>query len=230
MKQRISRSHLLFALIGGAALLVAACDDDEKSVNVLGLWGDDELVKFEAMVEPWDGTMDFTGTRDITAILTTRVEGNDPPDVAIPAEIGLFQRFARDGELVPLSACGIEDDIRDNYPQAFINLGTVDGVLYGFFMKADTKGTIFYNPKVFSAGGYSPLDASNSFDDLIALSRTMVTDSVTPWSHGEEAGGDTGFPGSDWLQQIILNEAGIEVYEGLIDGSVAWTDPSVKAA
>ncbi len=230
MKQRISRSHLLFALIGGAALLVAACGDDEKSVNVLGLWGDDELVKFEAMVEPWDGTMDFTGTGDITAILTTRVEGNDPPDVAIPAEIGLFQRFARDGELVPLSACGIEDDIRDNYPQAFINLGTVDGVLYGFFMKADTKGTIFYNPKVFSAGGYSPLDASNSFDDLIALSRTMVTDSVTPWSHGEEAGGGTGFPGSDWLQQIILNEAGIEVYEGLIDGSVAWTDPSVKAA
>ncbi len=226
------RKHIssLLALIGGATLLLVACGGGDDSVNVIGLWGDDELVKFENMVEPWDGEMDFTGTRDITAILTTRVEGNDPPDVAIPAEIGLFQRFASQGELVPLSACGLEDEIRSNYPQAFIDLGTVDGVLYGFFMKADTKGTIWYNPKVFSAGGYEPLTASNDFDDLIALSETMVADDVTPWSHGEEAGGGSGFPGSDWLQQIILNEAGSEVYDGLIDGTVEWTDPRVKDA
>ena len=230
-----SARSIMLAVVGFAAFTLIACGGDGKSVNVLGIWGEEELTKFESLVKPWqdssDFSMDFTGTRDITAILTTRVEGNDPPDVAIPAEIGLFKRYASEGKLTPLSACGdLESQIKSNYPQAFIDLGTVNGVLYGFFMKADTKGTIWYNPKVFSAGGYEPLGAADSFDDLIALSEKMVADGVTPWSHGEEAGGGSGFPGSDWLQQIILNEAGPDVYDGLIDGSVKWSDSRVKDA
>jgi len=107
----------------------------------------------------------------------------------------------------------------------------VDGTLYGFFMKADTKGTIWYNPGFFEDNGYEPLTADASFDDLVALSDDILADGVVPpWSHGEFANGGTGFPGSDWIQQIILNEAGGDVYDGLIDGSVPFTDPAVKDA
>jgi alpha-glucoside transport system substrate-binding protein len=207
------------------------------AVDVLGIWGGDpELPSFRAMVAPWEqdtgGTVNFTGTRDITSVLTTRVEGGNPPDVAIPAEIGLFQQFAAEGDLAPLSECsGLEDKIRELYPQAFIDLGTVDGVLYGFFMKADTKATIWYNPKFFQENGYTPLTADSTFDDLIALSDQILNDGiVAPWSHGEFADGGTGFPGSDWIQQILLNEAGADVYDGVIDGSVPFTDPQVKDA
>ena len=245
---------ILLALIAIAALAFAACDDDDDddddgdgvtptavdisgaSVDVLGLWGDDELVSFEALVAPWEAdtgaSMNFTGTREITSILTTRVEGGDPPDVAVPAEIGLFQRFAGDGEVVPLSECaGLEETVRANYPQGFIDLGTVDGTLYGFFMKADTKGTIFYNPGFFADNGYEPLTADSSFQDLIDLSDEILADGVVaPWSHGEFANGGTGFPGSDWIQQILLNEAGGDVYDGVIDGSTPFTDDAVKDA
>ena len=255
---------ILFALIAVTALAFAACGDDDDdgdapaagetpaegetpaaeppadisgaSVDVLGIWGDDELTSFEALVAPWvtdtGASMDFTGTREITSILTTRVEGGDPPDVATPAEIGLFQQFARDGQLVPLSECaGLEEAVQANYPQGFIELGSVDGTLYGFFMKADTKGTIFYNPGFFADNGYEPLTADASFDDLIALSDQILADGVVaPWSHGEFANGGTGFPGTDWIQQILLNEAGGDVYDGVIDGSVPFTDPAVKDA
>jgi alpha-glucoside transport system substrate-binding protein len=233
---------ILFAITAFAALGFAACGDDEEegppeigTVDVLGIWGDDEAVSFEAMVAPWKtttgGEMAFTGTRDITTVLTTRVEGGNPPDVAIPAEVGRFQQFAGEGELIPLSACeGLEDTIRANYPQGFIDLGTVDGTLYGFFMKADTKGTIWYNPQFFADNGYEPLTAASTWDDLIALTDQILADGTPPWSVGVESAEASGWPGSDWIQQILLNEAGGAVYDGVIDGSIPLTDPQVKDA
>ena len=207
---------------------------DIGSADVLGIWGETELESFDAMYQPWQedtgGTVEFTGTRDITAILTTRVEGGNPPHIAIPAEVGLFRQFVADGLVVPLSALGVESTINDNYPQAFIDLGTVQGVLYGFFMKADTKGTIWYNPRLFEENGWEPLTADSSFDDLLNLSKVILDAGVTPWSMGVEADAASGWPGTDWIQQIILNESGAEVYEGLIVGTIPFTDPRIRDA
>ncbi|MEX1103050.1 MAG: hypothetical protein WED87_02300, partial [Dehalococcoidia bacterium] len=141
-----------FAMVTVLAAAFVACGDDDDDdddatntpgdggqvqlgeVDVLGIWGAEELTSFEAMVEPWGGTVNFTGTRDITSQLTLQVEGGNPPDVAAPAEVGLFQEFARNGRLTPLSACeGLEDLVRDKYPESFVELGEVDGELYGFF-------------------------------------------------------------------------------------------------
>jgi ABC-type glycerol-3-phosphate transport system substrate-binding protein len=204
-------------------------------VNVLGIWGGTELESFEAMVAGYEddgGTVNFTGTRDITAQLTLQVEGGNPPDVAIPAEVGLFQQFARDGELITLDQCeGLDELIRDNYPQGFIDLGTVDGDLYGFFMKADTKGTIWYNPAVFEENDVEVPGADATWDDVTTLSQALVDAGIAPWSIGIQADAATGWPGTDWIQQLILNGPdGEEVYDGLIDGSIPFTDERVKAA
>ncbi|HEX5478392.1 MAG TPA: ABC transporter substrate-binding protein [Dehalococcoidia bacterium] len=201
------------------------------TVSVLGLWGDAELASFNAMMRQWGGTVDFTGTRSLTSILTTRVEGGNPPDVAIPAEIGLFRRFAHEGKVRPLSSCpGLEEKIRANYPQAFLDLGTVDGTLYGFFMKADTKATIFYNPRFFQQHNLQPLTAESTFDDLIVLSDAIKATGTAPWSIGQEAGDGSGFPGSDTIQQILLNQEGVAAYDGVVDGSVPFTDPKMEDA
>jgi len=202
--------------------------------DVMGLWGAEELDSFQAMVQPWEqdtgGKVNFTGTRDLTAILTTRVEGNNAPDIAIPAEVGLFQQFVADGKLVSLADLGIEDLVDEKYPEGFKDLATVDGTMYGFFMKADTKATIWYNPKVFEQNGWEPLTEDSTFDDLVALSEQIRDSGMAPWSIGFESAGDTGWPGTDWIQQILLNEAGEEAYDGIIDGSIPFTDSSMKDA
>ena len=138
--------------------------------------------------------MNFTGSREITSLLTTRVQGGNPPDVALPAEIGLFQKFAKEGKLASLDKCpGLVDELKANYPQSFLDIGTIDGKLYGFFMKADTKATIWYNPKFFQSKGYKPLTADSKFDDLIALADQIKKDSIPPFSMGIEAAGGSGF-------------------------------------
>lgn len=210
-------------------------NDQPGAVSVMGIWGGEELTSFEAMTRPWEargGDVSFTGTRNITADLTLRVEGGSPPDVAIPAEVGLFQQFAREGKLISLDQCpGLQDTIEDKYPEGFRELATIDGKLYGFFMKADTKGTIWYNPKVFEQNNIEPLDADSSFDDLVRVSEELRDKGIAPWSIGVESAEASGWPGSDWLQQILLNqEGGEDTYDGLIDGSVKFTDQKVKDA
>jgi alpha-glucoside transport system substrate-binding protein len=204
---------------------------DTGSVNVLGIWGSSELDSFNAMVAGWNGKVNFTGSREITSLLTTRVEGNNPPDVALPAEIGLFQRFAKEGKLTPLSKCpGLEKELKDNYPQSFLDLGTVNGTLYGFFMKADSKATIWYNPKFFQSKGYKPLTADSKFDDLIALADQIKKDGTPPFSMGIEAAGGSGYPGSDVIQQILLNDSGEKTYDAIVDGSKPFNDPAMADA
>ncbi|MGE3856150.1 MAG: ABC transporter substrate-binding protein [Dehalococcoidia bacterium] len=204
------------------------------TVNVLGVWGAEELTAFQAMVKPWEdqngGKVNFTGTRDLTATLTARVEGNNAPNIAIPAEIGLFQQFAKDKKLVSLKDLGMAEDVTSNYPKAFTDLGSVDGTLYGYFMKADTKATIWYSPKVFQEHGWKPLTADSSFADLEALTKQITDAGMAPWSIGLESEGASGWPGTDWIQQIVLNEAGPDTYDGLISGSTPLTDAKFKSA
>ena len=227
--------------IGAAGLALVGCgDDDEDDVlgtaDVLGVWGGgDELARFEAMVRPWEartgGRLAFTGTRDLTELLTTRVEGGNAPDIALPPELGTLRDFARAGRLVPLADLDLEEAVRANYPEGFIDLGTVDGTLYAFAMKADTKGTIFYNSKLFADNGWQPLTANSSFSDLVALTEEIKATGLTPWSMGVESGGASGWPGTDWVQELILGEpGGAAVNDGVIDGSIPFTDPRVKAA
>src|SRR5207244_3166163 len=131
----------------------------------------------------------------------------------------------------PLSKCpGLEDTVKSQYPQSFIDLGSVSGTLYGFFMKADTKATIFYNPAFFSQKGFQPLSESSKFDDLIKLSDQIKTSGTPPWSIGVEAGGSSGFAGSDVIQQILINDGGTKTYDGIVDGSVPFSDAAMKDA
>jgi alpha-glucoside transport system substrate-binding protein len=230
-------------LLAGALIACGGSDDkpssssqsssgaDTGTVNVLGIWGSSELDSFNAMVAGWNGKVNFTGTREITSLLTTRVAGGNPPDVALPAEIGLFQKFAKEGKLTSLDKCpGLVDELKANYPQSFLDLGTIDGKLYGFFMKADSKATIWYNPKFFQSKNYKPLTADSKFDDLIALADQIKKDGLAPFSMGMEAGAGSGFPGSDIIQQIVLNDSGVSAYDGFVDGTKTLNDQAMTDA
>jgi alpha-glucoside transport system substrate-binding protein len=247
---------VLFTLIALAALAFAACGDDDEegetptpaetpaetptgvdisgeSVDVLGIWGDDpELANFRALVAPWEAvtgaSMDFTGTRDDVALINTRVEGGNPPDVYLPASLGFFKELQAAGELVPLSECSNIDmaELDAAYGGSLDDF-TVDGEVYGFLFKSGNKGTVWYSPTAFTANGYA---VPTTYDELVALSDQIVADGNTPWSIAEFANGGTGFPGSDFIQQFLIMESGPDVYDQVATGAIPYSDDQVKAA
>ena len=225
----------IFSLFMVFALILANCGvattTETKQVNVLGVWGGDELASFQAAVAPWEAetgyAMGFSGTRDLNAVLTSRLEAGNPPDIAILPNPGLMHALASEGRLIPLDSVLDADMMAAEYSQGWVDLGTVDGQLYAIFFKAANKGTIWYSPKVFAENGWS---VPTTWEEMIALSDQMKAAGLAPWSVGVESGGASGWPGTDWIGEILLHESGPEAYDQWVAHEIAWTDQAVKSA
>lgn len=201
------------------------------TVTVLGVWGGSELDSFTAMVKPLEDQsgvkVAFEGTRDLNAVLTTRIQGGNPPDVAVLPGPGQMAEFARAGKLVPLGNVLDVSAMKDQYAKSWIDLVTIDGKVYGVFVKAALKGLIWYNPKAFQAAGYQ---VPKTWDELLALTDRIAREGKTPWCIGLESGAASGWPATDWIEDIMLRSAGPEVYDKWHRHEIAWTDPAVKNA
>jgi alpha-glucoside transport system substrate-binding protein len=256
MKVRSTALFSIIAVLLLALLAVGCADDDETttteggtgttvggaststsggpvgSVSVLGLWGGGELEGFQAVAAGWEqasgGQLEFEGTRDLSAILRARVSGNNPPDIAILPNPALLQEFAAAGNLKPLNDVLDMDAFGQNFGETWVEQGSFEDQLYGLFVKAAGKSTVWYNPKNFDAGSY---EVPTTWDELIALSDKMKTDgTAAPWSMGLESQASSGWPGSDWIQEIFLHESGPDAYDQWVKHEIPWTDPMVKSA
>ena len=201
------------------------------TVSVLATWGGDEQDSFLAMVKPFEdqtGTkVEYTGTRDLNAVLDTRVKGGNPPDLAGLPGAGQMAQFAKEGKLVELSSILDMSAMKDQYAEDWLKLGQVDGKQVGILIKADVKGLIWYDPNNFTKAGYQ---IPKTWDDLMALSKKIADSGTTPWSIGLESGAASGWPAADWLQDIVLRQAGPEAYDKWSQGTLKWTSPEIKQA
>lgn len=200
-------------------------------VTMLGTWGGQELEAFEqvlaAFTEETGIEVDFTGTRDLVAVLTTRVAAGNPPDVAALPNPGQMREFAADGALVDLSTFLDMEQLQDEYADTWIDLGSADGKLYAIFISADLKSLVWYSPKQFAARGY---EVPTTWDELMALTERIAADGHTPWAIGLESGAASGWPGTDWIEDIMLRTAGPELYDQWVNHEIPWDHPAVKRA
>ena len=102
-----------------------------------------------------------------------------------------------------------------NYSAGWKNLGTVNGKLYGLFVKAAIKGLVWYDPKNLKAAGIA---IPATWDDMIATSKKIAATGTTPWSVGIESGAASGWVATDWLENIFLRLYGPDKYQGLVRG------------
>ena len=89
------------------------------------------------------------------------------------------------------------------------------------------KSMVWYPKDDFDAAGY---EVPETWDDLIALSDQIVADGSTPWCVGFESGGATGWPATDWMEDIMLRTAGADVYDQWVTHEIPFDDPAVKSA
>jgi alpha-glucoside transport system substrate-binding protein len=207
-------------------------DISGQTVNVLGIWGGPELEGFQSVYRGWEeetgASLAFEATRDLSAAIRTRVGGNNPPDLAILPNPALLEEFARQGALVPLNEFMDMDQLSDDYAETWTELGTVDGELYGVFVKAAGKSNIWYSPARFEEAGY---EVPDTWEDLMNLSDQIAQDGqAAPWSIGLESGAASGWPGTDWIQEILLHESGPDVYDQWVNHEIPWTDQAVRSA
>ncbi|HZQ35104.1 MAG TPA: extracellular solute-binding protein, partial [Dehalococcoidia bacterium] len=129
---------------GAAALAAAGGKKLGGSVNVLASWGGSEQDSFTAMVKPFEDAtgvkVNYEGTRDLNAVLTTRLQGGNPPELAgLPGPAQMVQ-FAQQGKLVALDNVLDMSTMQQQYPASWLQLAQVNGKQVGIFIKAALKG------------------------------------------------------------------------------------------
>ncbi len=215
-----------------AALDAAGGKQLGGSVSVLATWGGSEQDTFLAMVKPFEDAtgvkVQYEGTRDLNAVLTTRVQGGNPPDLAGLPGPGQMAQFAQAGKLKDLSSILDLGQMKQQYAQSWIDLASVDGKPVGIFIKAAIKGLIWYDPKVYQAAG-GPLPPK-TYDDLQKWADQQAAAGKTPWCIGLESGAASGWPGTDWIEDFMLRQSGTDKYNQWWQGKLKWTSPEVKQA
>ena len=200
------------------------------TVTVIGTWTDAEQASFLAMVKPWEDStgakVKYQGTRAINDVLAAGIPTGVLPDVAGIPGLGQLTEYVQAGVLQPLDdALDLATYTSETSP-GLVPLGKVNGKTYGVFLKASLKGLIFYKP---SLHDYSK-DTPKTWNDLKSAAAANQGNAKAIWCLGLGAGDASGWPATDWIENILLRQSGPAVYNDWWAGKVKWTDPAIKAA
>lgn len=169
----------------------------------------------------------YEGSDAFTTLVPVRVDSGNPPDVALFPQPGLMMDFAEAGQMVPLTDFIDRTTLATAYDEYLLNLVSLGEDVYGLWMRADVKSLVWYNPQAFAAKGYT---VPTTWAELEALSDRIIADGSKPWCMGMESGQATGWVGTDWVEDILLRQAGPEVYDQWVSHEIPFADPQVKAA
>src|SRR5919106_3884190 len=239
----------LWALMLVAVLIAAACGGDDDDGGNGGGGGDEgantgSVSVFSAM-EPFeadalnaiideqinadaDYTAEVEASGDFEEQVQIRIEGGNPPDIAMLPQPGAVIQQAEAGEAIALEDLGVDIGLmEESYGEYLVSLGEFEGKHYGIPTNINLKSMVWYPADDFEEAGY---EIPETWDDLIALSDQIKADGSTPWCVGLESGGATGWPATDWMEDIMLRTAGQDTYDQWVTHEIPFNDPAVVEA
>lgn len=217
--------------------LERAMDGEFKgtTVSMAGPFTDEDAVKFNNSMADFEEKtgidIAYEGSKEFESSIAIRVDGDDAPDIADFPQPGLLASFVKDGKVVDLGAFLDADKLAENYNQSWIDMAMMpspDGeIMAGVWQRVNGKSLVWYPKDKFDAAGYT---IPTTWDEMLALSDQIVADGDTPWCIGIESGAATGWPATDWVEEIILRTTSLENYDKWVAGELGFDSPEVKNA
>lgn len=225
------------SLYMGVAAMALGTVAQAEQLTVFGTWLGEEQVTVEMVLADFAAKsghdVSYVGSDSFEQQILIDAEAGSAPNIAVFPQPGLASDMAGRGFLSPLRD-GVGDWIVDNYAagQSWVDLATYsdpDGAenLYGIFFRVDVKSLVWYSPENFEDAGY---EIPTSMEDLKALTDQIVADGGTPWCIGLGSGAATGWPATDWVEEMMLRTQAPDVYDRWVSNEMPFTDPAVVAA
>jgi alpha-glucoside transport system substrate-binding protein len=237
----------ILALTVVIVMIAAACTKSDKgdgggdggggqaentgTVNVLNAMEPHEGKAVQKVVEDNIGDVDYTveieASPDFEEQFPIRAEGGTL-DVALVPQPGTVATEAEAGTIVSLEDLGLDiGELEDTVGEYLMSLTEFNGEHWGLPTNVNLKSMIWYPKDDFDAAGYT---VPTTWDELMALSDQIVADGGTPWCVGFESGSATGWPATDWMEDIMLRTAGPDVYDQWVAHDIPFNDPAVMTA
>lgn len=233
-----------FAVLAVAGLALAGCTTEDGGgsgpgdageadgvVTIVGTIQDTEADLLEESWAAWEEENDidiqYEGTKEFEAQIGVRAQGGTAPDLAIFPQPGLLADLASRDYIQPAPE-GVAANVEDYWSEDWAGYGTSGDVLYGAPLMASVKGFVWYSPSKFAEWG---VEVPETWDDLLALTATIQEKTGTaPWCAGFGSDAATGWPGTDWVEDLVLRQAGPEVYDQWVSHEIPFNDPAIAAA
>lgn len=189
----------------------------------------DSYVPFEKCT---GATIKYEGSKDFESQLPVRIQAGNAPDIAYIPQPGLLQTLvAAYPDKVFAAGDLAKTNVETYYAPEWKSYGSVNSTLYAVPVGANVKSFVWYSPKVFAAKGYT---VPTTWDEMMTLTQKIVADNPSgatkPWCAGIESGTATGWPMTDWLEEVMLRMYGADVYDQWVQHKIPFNDAKVVAA
>lgn len=221
---------------GGSYLEQALAGDFKgKKVTMFGPFVDEDEQKFRASVKDFEEKtgieIQYEGSKEFEATIAIRVDGGNAPDIADFPQPGLLATFVKQGKVIDVSSFIDKAHLEKNYNQSWLDMANMEGpsgdVMAGVWNRSSVKSLVWYPKAQFEEAGY---EIPETWDELMALTQQIADDGDPAWSIGIESGAATGWPATDWIEDIMLRTTSPENYDKWVTGELPFTSPEVKKA
>jgi alpha-glucoside transport system substrate-binding protein len=199
------------------------------TINLLGVLSGQQLDAYVGTFKPFEEatgtTIKYESTRDLSAVLQTRIAGGNPPDVVSNPSAGQINQLGAEGKLVALDPILDMTRVRADYPAGLLDLVTAQQKLYGIFFNTAVQGLVWYNPNNY----HGPVNPA-AWSEVTDWTSQTAAGGHTPWCIGLESGPASGWPGAVWVEQFVLQQSGPTAFDRWWRGELAWTAPEIKGA
>ncbi|MBJ3764233.1 carbohydrate ABC transporter substrate-binding protein [Maribius pontilimi] len=235
-------THLIFPVGEGPfnwdsyEAFAEANDFSGQTLSMTGVGTGDDAARLNNLYayfeEATGATVEYSGSESFEQDIVIATQAGSAPNIATFPQPGLARDLAGRGFLTPLD--DLEPWVQENYAagSSWVDLATFEGPdggenLYGLFYGVDVKSLVWYSPDAFDEASYA---IPQSMEELKALSERIVADGGTPWCIGLASGAATGWPATDWVEDMMLRTQPPEVYDDWITNAMPFDDPRVVAA
>lgn len=197
---------LLITAVG--LVVVWSQHDDEKPVTILGTWTAEQADHFEEVLRGFGIPFHYQGTAALREVLLSKVQAGDPPDIVIMPGLGELAEYAGRDLLEPLDKLYVPQE----YEAPWMPPASSPGPVYWVPVKADLKSIVWYREGDTPPTSSAPLGS---------------------WCIGMGDDGTSGWPGTDWIEDLVLQRAGPDHYEKWALGkgkSKWWSSDPVRTA
>ncbi|MGF0118404.1 ABC transporter substrate-binding protein [Promicromonospora sp. Marseille-Q5078] len=209
-------------------------DIDGKTVSVYTSIVDPEGATQEASYDAFEEctgvTVEYEPSREFEAQLLVRVKAGNAPDIAYLPQPGLLNTIVKDyPDAIQPAPDATAANVDEFWNETWKGYGTVDGTFYSAPLGANAKSFVWYSPSMFADAGY---EVPQTWTELMDLTQKIHDDNdgAKVWCAGVESGDATGWPGTDFIEDMMLRTAGVEDYEKWYTHEIPFNDPKVVEA
>ncbi len=207
-----------------------------KTVTVDGPFTNPDDIRFAESMKAFEDatgiTVKYIGDKTFESRISIAVDAGNPPDIADFPQPGAVANFARQGHIIDPTTWIPEAWLKQQYNQSWLDMAMVTGpdgnpMTGGVWHRFNGKSLVWYPKDDWDKAGYQ---IPTTWDELLALTQQIADDGDTAWCIGIGSDAATGWPATDWTEEMMLRTTSLENYDKWVRGELKFDSPEVKKA